>query len=67
MNIETVTLNMTPQEADSVAYVLMSGLRQVSMLSRERTDATAAATALFKILGYGHTTDDQGNRIEIRT
>lgn len=66
MNTETVTLNMTPQEADSVAYVLMSGLRLVSMLARERTDVTAAANTLFKILDYRHTTDDHGSRVEIR-
>jgi hypothetical protein len=65
VNAETVTLRMTHQEADSVAYVLMSALRLVSMLPRERTDAYAAAKALFKSLGYGHTTDDRGSRVEI--
>lgn len=64
MNTETVTLSMTPQEADSVAYVLMSALKRVSMLSRERTDATSAAKALFTRLDYSHTTDDHGNRVE---
>jgi hypothetical protein len=64
MNTENITLRMTAQEADSVAYVLMAALNKVSMLTRERADATAAANALFRQLGYGHTTDDHGNRVE---
>ena len=64
MNSEFVRLNMTPTEADSVAYVLMAALHTVSMLDRERTDAANAANELFKQLDYGHGTDVNGNRIE---
>ena len=64
MNDETIVLRMTPQEADSVAYVLMTALGRVGMLDREQTDATNAANALFKQLGYGHHTDKHGQRIE---
>jgi hypothetical protein len=63
-NTETVHLSMTPQEADSLAYVLMTSLHTVSMLDRERTDAANAANALFKQLGYGHGTNEQGERVE---
>jgi hypothetical protein len=64
VNTETVTLSMTPAEADSVAYVLMSALRTTTMLDRERIDATKAADVLFTRLGYGHTADMHGNRVE---
>jgi hypothetical protein len=64
VNTETVELHMTPQEADSVAYVLMTALAHISMLDREQTDAANAANALFKQLGYGHHTDKHGSRIE---
>ena len=63
-NQETIHLNLTPQEADSVAYVLMTSLHTVSMLERERKDATNAANELFKQLGYGHGTNDLGDREE---
>src|ERR1700685_3687681 len=55
---------MTPQEADSIAYALMTALRTVSMLERERTDATAAVNALFARLCYGHAIDPHGGRVE---
>lgn len=64
MNKETVILRMTPQEADSVAYVLMTALHVVSMLDRERTDAADAANILFRQLGYDHGTDTKGERVE---
>lgn len=64
MNGETVALRMTPQQADSVAYVLMTSLHTVSMLPRERTDAAAASNALFDLLGYGHHTNEKGERLE---
>ena len=63
-NTENFHLHMTVQEADSIAYLLMTSLRVVSMLDRERKDAHAAANALFKQLGYGHTTDAYGGRVE---
>jgi len=63
-NTETIRLNLTPQEADSIAYVLMSALGRVSMLDRERKDATEAANALFKQLKYGHGCDSRGERAE---
>jgi hypothetical protein len=63
-NKETIHLSLTAQEADSVAYVLMSALKRVSMLDRERRDATEAANALFKQLGYSHGCDDHGERKE---
>ena len=37
------------QTGDSVAYVLMTALHNVSMLDRERTQATEVANALFKL------------------
>jgi predicted metal-binding protein len=55
---------MDPQTADSVAYVLMTALHHVSMLDRERTQATEVANALFKQLGYGHGCDSHGERKE---
>lgn len=64
MNTETIHLRMTPREADSVAWLLMTSLHSVSMLDRERKDATDAANTLFKLLGYGVKTDSQGNRVE---
>jgi hypothetical protein len=64
MNSETIVLRMTPQEADSVAYVLMSALKRVTMLDREREDATTAANTLFGQLAYGHGTTDHGERAE---
>lgn len=65
MNGETVALRMTPQQADSVAYVLMASLHQANfMLPRERTDAAAASNALFDLLGYGHHTNEKGERLE---
>lgn len=64
MNTETINLNMTAQEADSLAFLLMTGLRVVTMLNREREDATVAANELFKQLGYGHGTDSYGGRVE---
>jgi hypothetical protein len=63
-NKETIHLNLTDREADSVAYVLMSALRRVSMLDRERKDAAEAANALFKQLKYGHGCDEHGERKE---
>ena len=63
-NTETIRLNLTPQEADSIAYVLMSALGRVSMLDRERKDATETANALFKQLKYGHGCDSRGERAE---
>ncbi len=64
-NTETIHVRATPREADSVAYVLMSALKRVSMLDRERSDAYAYASELFRQLGYGHTTDDHGHRVEL--
>lgn len=63
-NQETIHLNLTPQEGDSVAYVLMAALHTTTMLPRERKDAAEAANALFKQLGYGHGCDEQGERKE---
>jgi hypothetical protein len=63
-NQETIHLNLTDREADSVAYVLMAALNRVSMLDRERKDATEAANALFKQLKYGHGCDSHGERKE---
>lgn len=63
-NKECIHLSLTDREGDSVAYVLMSALRRVSMLDRERTDAAEAANALFKQLGYGHGCDSHGERKE---
>jgi hypothetical protein len=63
-NKETIHLSLTAREGDSVAYVLMTALHTVSMLDRERTDATEAANALFKQLGYGHGCDSHGERKE---
>ena len=63
-NKETIHLSLTAQEGDSVAYVLMTALHTVSMLDRERADATEAANALFKQLGYGHGCDSHGERKE---
>jgi len=65
-NSETIHLSLTPREADSVAYVLMTTLHspEVTMLSRERTDVTDTANALFKQLGYGHATNERGQRVE---
>jgi hypothetical protein len=64
VNKETVVLNMTPGEADKVAYVLMAALHTTTMLDNERVTATDAANALFDQLGYGHHTDTYGNRVE---
>jgi len=61
-----ITLRMTPNEADSVAYVLMAALKRVTMLDRERADATNAVNDLFTQLGYGHLTDSNGNRAEVK-
>lgn len=63
-NNENIHLNLTAQEGDSVAYVLMTALHTVSMLDRERKDVTEAANALFKQLGYGHGCSSMGERIE---
>jgi len=63
-NQETIHLSLTDREADSVAYVLMTALKNVSMLDREREDATEAANALFKQLKYGHGCDSHGERKE---
>ena len=63
-NQETIHLSQTPQEADSTAYVLMTALHTVSMLPHERTDVTNAANALFRQLGYGHGTNERGERVE---
>lgn len=63
-NKETIHLSLTPQEGDSVAYVLMAALHTTNMLDREREDATEAANALFKQLGYGHGCDSKGERKE---
>jgi hypothetical protein len=63
-NTETIHLNLTAQEGDSVAYVLMTALHTVSMLNRERDNVTEAANALFKQLKYGHGCDSHGNRQE---
>jgi hypothetical protein len=63
-NKETIHLSLTAQEGDSVAYLLMTALHTVNMLDRERVDATEAANALFKQLGYGHGCDSHGNRKE---
>jgi hypothetical protein len=64
MNTEKIELRMTALEADSVAYVIMSALGRVTMLDRERVDATAAANELFRQLGYGHHTTLHGERVE---
>jgi len=64
MNTEPIVLRMTEQEADSVAHVLMAALSRVSMLPRERKDATEAAQAIFQQLGYGYECDSNGNRVE---
>lgn len=64
MNKETVHLNMSVNEADQVAHVLMAALHIVSMLDNERVTAHAAANNLFSQLGYGYTCGPTGNRIE---
>lgn len=64
MNKETITLAMTPGEADKVAYVLMAALHTTSMLDSERDAATEAANTLFRQLGYSHGTNHNGQRIE---
>ena len=64
VNQETIHLSMDPQTGDSVAYVLMAALSRVSMLDRERTQATEVANALFKQLKYGHGCDSHGERVE---
>lgn len=66
MNKETIKLSMDANEADKIAHVLMATLGHVSMLPSERTAATAAARCLFNQLGYGYTTDDHGNRQEVK-
>ena len=66
MNTEKVTLAMTSAEADSIAYVLQTALHTVTMLDRERKDTTHAANALFTQLGYGHCTNEQGERVELK-
>lgn len=63
-NQETIHLNLTAQEGDSVAYVLMAALGRVTMLDRERKDVTEAANELFKQLKYGHGCDSKGERKE---
>lgn len=63
-NTENIQLRMNNQEADSVAFVLMTALHSFTMLDRERKDAHAAANVLFKQLGYGHGCDMQGKREE---
>jgi methyltransferase-like protein len=63
-NKETIHLSLTPQEADSLAYVLMTSLHAVTMLDRERTDAAAIANATFEQLGYEHGTNENGERVE---
>jgi hypothetical protein len=63
-NQESIHLSLTPNEADSLAYVLMTSLHTVNMLPRERTDAAAIANATFKQLKYGHGTNEQGERVE---
>jgi hypothetical protein len=63
-NTETIHLHLTPQEADSLAYVLMASLKTTSMLPRERRDAANSANALFDQLKYGHGTNEQGERVE---
>lgn len=63
-NKENIELRLTDREADSVAFVIMAALSRVSMLPRERTDATEAANALFKQLKYGHGCDSKGERVE---
>ena len=65
MNIETIHLNMTPREADSIAWLLMTSLGSVGMLDREREHATTAANDLFAQLGYDVQTDTHGKRIEV--
>lgn len=64
MNTETISLRMTPGEADKIAYVLMASLRKVDMLDSERPVITKATNLLFSQLGYSHTTDSNGNRVE---
>ena len=63
-NQESIHLSLTPREADSLAYLLMTSLHTVSMLDRERTDAAAIANETFKQLAYGHGTNEQGERVE---
>lgn len=64
MNKETVHLDMSVNEADKVAHVLMAALHKVSMLDSERVTAHEAANNLFSQLKYGYTCGPTGNRIE---
>jgi hypothetical protein len=63
-NQETIHLNLTEREADSLAYLIMTSLHTVRMLDRERTDAANCANELFKQLKYGHGTNERGERVE---
>lgn len=65
MNSEPIVLRMNNREADSVAFVLMTALGMVSMLTREREDVTKAANLLFEQLGYKLSTTDHGQRLEL--
>lgn len=63
-NTESIHLSFTPGEADCLAYVLMAALQRVTMTERERTDTAHTAKELFKLLGYSHSTNKYGERIE---
>lgn len=63
MNREVIKLSMTRNEADKVAFVLMSALKTVTMLDQERAVATDAANELFAQLGYDdHRITPEGKR-----
>lgn len=66
MNTERIQLNMTPDDADKIAHILMASLGKPNfMLDSERKVASEAARILFSMLGYGYTCDEQGNRVEL--
>jgi hypothetical protein len=65
MNSEPIILRMTKNEADRIAYVLMSALRTTTMMESERAATMIAVNTLFEQLAYDKIrTDKHGNRTE---